>query len=116
MDFRSQILARVSVMNIDENFRDLVSRVGDHVIQLESKDRGSSEVVILRLSAEGIAEAPDDGESSLRICGPSWAWSALFDKEMPYIAAISGYHGALTVSGTPVVGAWLTPALSRLFS
>ncbi|MBH0116790.1 hypothetical protein I6E52_08005 [Salinibacterium sp. NG253] len=116
MDFRSEILARISVMEGDSILPGLVSRVGDHVIQLDCKERGSAEAVLLRFSPEGVTEAADAGEPSLRVSGPAWAWSALLARQMPYIAAINGYHGGLTVSGNAVVGAWLTPALSRVFA
>lgn len=116
MDFRSQVLARISTIKADDVMPGLISRVGDHVVQFEAKERGSSETVLLRFSAEGIVESLDSRESSLRVSGPAWAWTALLEKKTPYIAAVNGYHGGLTVSGNSVVGAWLTPALSRLFS
>lgn len=116
MEFRSEVLARVAALEGDTVLPGLVSRVGDHVIQLDCKERGSAEVVLLRFSSAGVAEAADEGEPSLRVTGPAWAWSALLARQMPYIAAINGYHGGLTVSGNAVVGAWLTPALSRVFA
>jgi hypothetical protein len=116
MDCRSQVLARVSAREADAVLSGLVSRVGDHVVQFDVKGRGASEMVLIRFSAEGVVEALDFREPSLRVSGPVRAWSALLERQMPYIAAVNSYHGGLTVSGNSVVGAWLTPALSRLFS
>lgn len=113
---QERIRERAADARLARALRDLET----HEVAFISGTGADSAHGVLAIGAHGIEflreHAGAEPLPQLTATGPEAAWEALLAGERSWVASTNPTLGSIRIAGDPVVWAWLTPILSRLFA
>ncbi|WP_306233241.1 alpha/beta fold hydrolase [Agrococcus beijingensis] len=114
--FRERIRERAADAGLARALRDLES----HEVAFVSGTGAGAAHGVIAIGAHGIEflreHAGAEPLPQLTATGSEAAWEALLAGERSWVASTNAALGSIRIAGDPVVWAWLTPILSRLFA